>query len=684
MRFLKAVDAAPLAVYKKWVYKSRLKRNVQGSTEGVTLLTKNNSTGKVGMSGMRRRIGVLGAAVCLLTAAAAAFGAEHRWDPAKFMGVENLRRGMKGHILTVVEDTKIEELPFEILSVEINNFPKGDLIWAVGSNEKFIHMGTVGGMSGSPAIVDGKIIGALAYGYTNSKDPLIGITPIKQMLAVWDRNMVPAPPGRRSGGIGLLPDLRSWTEAADRADAAENAAPGMHENAYQDAYEMPEEALKGAPQYDYLRGQTMRRLDIPVSAGFTRTMLPFIEEMFARRGMTVVQGAGTGAAAANIPKPAVEAGCIIGTEYLRGDYKLFGYGTLTYREGDKILAYGHPRNGEGDTYIPLSTGTVHFVVPSRVRSSKIASGIEVVGTMTQDREPAIAGVIGEHPAYIPMRVAVKSGDSEPEVYNYELLDDPFMTGSIARTAAGVSMDTTEKSLGKFALSADLTVQFRPDTGLDPLRKRNDFTGDLSPGFAAASMMSPITPILNNWYEEVGIERIDLEIEYRDRRESAVIQKARIGKRRVRPGDSIELAITYRPFLEDPVVKRYKVQIPENAPDGFAFVFIGDPASHDRWERQRAVERYQAGSVKQLVENLSRGGSQRGVMISVASGRMGLAVDGGELPNLPNTMLGVMDTAQHRGGAGLTTGSLILEERLETPFLADGSALLTFMIDSKAP
>ena len=595
----------------------------------------------------------------------------------QFLDHTKLRRGMKGYVLTVVEDAKIEKLSFEILSVRKNRFPKGDLIWAVGTSDKFRHTGSVRGMSGSPAYVDGKLIGAYGYGYSNAKDPLIGIRPIKQMLPVWERNMVPTPPSRKTGGSSgasaILPDYEEFTKAAEDMDSP-----------YERRHEIPDEILRTAPQYEYLRGESMRRLDMPVSvSGFNAAMAPFIEEMFAKRGMVVLQGAGSGTAPADANPPVV-AGSVIGTEYLRGDYAMFGYGTLTYREGDKILAYGHPRDGEGDTYVPLSSGTVHYIIASRVKSSKAASGAQVVGTMTQDREPAIAGVIGHAPPYIPMSVTVHKQNGETENFNYEVITDPLATGSIAQTAAGVSLDTAEKHIGKYSLAAELTVEFDESSGLKPLRKRNVFSGTAGPGWAAASMMSPITPILNNWYDEVSIKRIHLEAEYRDKRENALIQMARIGKRRVRPGEHVELAVTFRPYLESPVVKRYKIQIPENAPTGYAQLFVGAPDSHDIWERSRAYERYQETNLEQLIENLARGGSQRGIVVSVVSARRGVAVNGGELPNIPLTMLNVMDAPQHRGGARLTDGSIILEERRETPFLASGSASMTIIIDSKAP
>ena len=94
------------------------------------------------------------------------------------------------------------------------------------------------------------------------------------------------------------------------------------------------------------------------------------------------------------------------------------------------------------------------------------------------------------------------------------------------------------------------------------------------------MLSPVTPILNNWYDPVGIKRIHLETEYRDKRENALIQHTRIGKRRVRPGEHVEIAVVFRPYLESPVVKRYRIQLPENAPTGYALLFVGAPDSHD--------------------------------------------------------------------------------------------------------
>ena len=44
-------------------------------------------------------------------------------------------------------------------------------------------LGIAAGMSGSPVYVDGKLMGAIAYGWSFAKEPLAGVTPIESMLA---------------------------------------------------------------------------------------------------------------------------------------------------------------------------------------------------------------------------------------------------------------------------------------------------------------------------------------------------------------------------------------------------------------------------------------------------------------------------------------------------------------------
>ncbi|MCV4872401.1 hypothetical protein OFB47_31880, partial [Escherichia coli] len=42
------------------------------------------------------------------------------------------------------------------------------------------------GMSGSPVYIDGRLVGAISYSFPFSKEPICGITPIEQMLGIFE------------------------------------------------------------------------------------------------------------------------------------------------------------------------------------------------------------------------------------------------------------------------------------------------------------------------------------------------------------------------------------------------------------------------------------------------------------------------------------------------------------------
>ena len=124
---------------------------------------------------------------CLLTAAyevARPASAQARRQRTEVMPVDEIRPGMKGHAVTVFSGTQSDRFEIEIVDVVPDFVPGQPVILFRALDPRLQHSGVVGGMSGSPIYIDGKMIGALAYGWPFNKDPLGGITPIEPMLEV--------------------------------------------------------------------------------------------------------------------------------------------------------------------------------------------------------------------------------------------------------------------------------------------------------------------------------------------------------------------------------------------------------------------------------------------------------------------------------------------------------------------
>ncbi|MBA3572129.1 MAG: hypothetical protein H0W34_09195, partial [Pyrinomonadaceae bacterium] len=111
-------------------------------------------------------------------------------DPRLF-ALEDLRPGMKGVARTVFSGTETQEFGVEILGV-LPGFPgpRQSAIIARLSGSNVEKTGVFAGMSGSPVYVDGRLVGAIAFSFPFSKEPIAGITPIKQMIDIFEKGKV--------------------------------------------------------------------------------------------------------------------------------------------------------------------------------------------------------------------------------------------------------------------------------------------------------------------------------------------------------------------------------------------------------------------------------------------------------------------------------------------------------------
>src|SRR5262249_27468493 len=88
---------------------------------------------------------------------------------------------------TVFEGHTLEDFDLEVVGVVKGGKADGDMILARATQPRLVHDGIAAGMSGSPVYIEGRLAGALAFGWPFSRDPLCGITPIAAMLDVMDQ-----------------------------------------------------------------------------------------------------------------------------------------------------------------------------------------------------------------------------------------------------------------------------------------------------------------------------------------------------------------------------------------------------------------------------------------------------------------------------------------------------------------
>ncbi|MDU5216374.1 MAG: SpoIVB peptidase S55 domain-containing protein, partial [Veillonella parvula] len=104
-----------------------------------------------------------------------------------FMPVNDVTTGMEGIAKTVIVGDTISTFDVKVLGVMKDKGPSGHLILAKFSGPVMDQTGGIAhGMSGSPVYINGKLVGAVAYGWGFADGTIGMITPIEDMVKLWN------------------------------------------------------------------------------------------------------------------------------------------------------------------------------------------------------------------------------------------------------------------------------------------------------------------------------------------------------------------------------------------------------------------------------------------------------------------------------------------------------------------
>lgn len=601
------------------------------------------------------------------------------WDAAKFMPLSEVKPGMMGKGYTVFSGTTVEKFEYKVVSVEYDFYPGWHVVWVEGLSDNFKHTGVAGGMSGSPMYIDGRLMGALALGYFNQRERsnIFGVTAFESMVKVAARGMTP---NLSYEGTQLF----NLNSAAASQDYGLDMGPSLFGDG---KIAQPPSIFDERLLTDISNSHSQARpaqLSIPLALPHLNSeVMAFVQPLFEAFNFTPVQAAGGGSPVKESP---VEAGQIVGTELVKGDVSFFGYGTITYIDGNELLAYGHPSFGEGNVNLPMSGGYVHFIFPSRSRSFKVASPTQPIGTLVQDREPAIAGIIGKHPSYVPVSVNVQTTDGKQHEKAYEVMRHRSFSPIYTGVAASYIIDALEfyRHDHTLNLDASITLKAHPDLKTRELVYKNIFSSSSSPSFGIMqTVMLPLLQLSNNPYTNVHVENVTLDLKIEDKRQTARIQSLRMDKLRYRPGDTVAVEITLQPYLEAPLTQSGTITIPKDAPEGLVTLLAGNANFHESWQRSRAPLNFRHKNINQLIKLLQRGERNSDIIMELFVSEPGLTVQGEEFENLPPSVMSVMNTAKQTGNSGYTSATTLQIDKVATDYVISGGGIIRLVVDRNA-
>lgn len=415
------------------------------------------------------------------------------------MPVRDIKPGMHGVGKTVIKGDTIEDFYVEVIGVNGRETSGqsilvrlyGDLIDKTG--------GVAQGMSGSPVYIDGRMVGAVAYGKTFNDPHYCFLTPIGDMLR-------------------MLDEPRSVKE-------------------------------------DWIPKSTSL-----MASGFTPYGLQYLKEKIAPFGLDAIP---TGNSNMTTTKPLEPGSAVgVSLMYGDISLGALGTVTWVGDDG-KVLAFGHPFMSRGDSNFYMNNAWVLGCIPNLQTSYKIGNLGAPVGKVVKDRSSGIAGEIGENPKAIPLFVsATDNGRGLSHSIRTAIVeDDKLMSAMVdAATVNTVSKVLNRNGGGTANVRFTIVGKDADKNQLHIERENMYYSTDSVLKTITQELTDATNTLMQNKFSGVDVYAIDVTAEVSEDVKVAEITAVKALEEKVKLGEKLPIRVTLKPYRGDAFTKIYQYEI----------------------------------------------------------------------------------------------------------------------------
>ena len=271
------------------------------------------------------------------------------WDLSSIVSVDEIRAmppGTPVFMRTEFVNGELADLEMTFVQVVDDFLAPMPIYMVEASDPVLIQLGGIAqGMSGSPIFTEQGTWGAIAYGFTAQDNPpyYFFATPIEWVI----------------GTRGLMP------------------------------------AAKPMATWE---GNRITPLDIPLLSTGLNGVHPLPE------GRSSILSGASAAGLTQERQESFEAGRPLTVGLLLGELTLGSVGTVSYVDGNRVYGFGHPMNSSGPVELPIIEAKVLGEISNLSAPFKFTTlNPTVRGTLTEDRLPAVRGVLDQEPDLVPIK-----------------------------------------------------------------------------------------------------------------------------------------------------------------------------------------------------------------------------------------------------------------------------------------
>lgn len=505
-------------------------------------------------------------------------------DNPQVIPMSEITEGMEGVGYTVIHGTNVEPFKVKVISVLRKMWHGSDAILIELEGLNLEHSGTVAGMSGSPIYFDGKIAGALAFGWNYAKDPIAGVTPIEEMYKLYND-----------------------TNASKVASISKNS------------------------------------LQTPLMfSGFNGDSFLEYSDKFKEMGFYPMQSGGSISDINQRGK--FLFGDSVAIVLIDGDFSIAGVGTVSHTDDEKFLLFGHSMWSKGRLRAPVSRAYINHIVASTASSFKIGAAYSnYLGYTVYDGTFGVSGVYGEVPenTMIPVNLQVEDQSFLNKDFNFRVLNDPtyfsYLLSMAIYTAVTSSAGSDED--GVFSVSYEIETDYfeEPYKVTDRILSYSSKDAFKT---AIEQLIAPVDFFIYNNFNRVGIKSIKLSIK-RSNLEYAFLNDITLLEPKAKAGETIHLRVGITPYGKEKTYINIPVKLPFNLNTDVYSIYAANEYIYNYAERLFMPNKYKIRSLDDVMRIYGKSYDDKALKVWLYSSARGVQIGKDSFPMLPISKFGVM-------------------------------------------
>jgi hypothetical protein len=318
-------------------------------------------------------------------------------------------------------------------------------------------------------------------------------------------------------------------------------------------------------------------------------------------------------------------------------------GTLTCIEGNRIYAFGHRFLAVGPTDLPFTRSEVLTLLANVNTSFKISSAHELMGVITQDRDTAITGTLGQRAAMLPLDITVTQDRKSVDQYHMKMVNDRFLSPYLLQMALFSAMDATERATGAATISVHGVVEF--ENRKDVAQLRNIYAVDSGAAMlTATSTAMPLSYLMQTDFDGLKIKRISIQLDSSNLKKDLNIAQVYLSRKEAKPGETLEIMT----LLDGPngveITRSVNYTVPPGTAPGTLYFTVADGNQTSLAELRQIISET-PHSPEKLISTVNRLRPNDHAYVRIWRADAAYEVQGEEFPDPPPSLALVLGSAQ---------------------------------------